>query len=461
VEIVVVIVVALLALGGYVGYHRELARRESAWTEFARRFGLTHDPGGIVRKPRVRGSVDGFALRLETVERRDGESQETFTRLVVSGGGRIPPDLTLGNEGFFSAVMRSIGRGDVATGDAGFDDAIRVGGDAAVALALLGHDTRRAIESAIGNGIALERGDLVWEKAGRSADVDLLDSKARELLDLANRLSIRESEIAGRLLANVRSDPSPEARRRSLEALFERYPGRDGTIEAARAALRETSGETCAIAAEALPGDEGADALAALARNPSASEAARVRALRALARSGDAARAGPAVESALASPGREPALRRAAVAAAGDLRLASALPRLIALSDGASGELAAALATAIGAIGSAEGESAALRLLARDETAVRIAAASALGEIGGRDAVAPLLSLTGGILPFGELRAAATEAVRAIQARLGPAERGGLALSDVLRADGALSEPDAPAGGLSVPAERAEDPERT
>jgi len=432
------------------------ARRNKSWTGYAQRLGLKSDPGGFGRGPSVTGSLEGFPIRLEKVTRGTGKSEAQFTRLTVFGRGKIPPDLSLGAEGFVSAALRRVGRGDVATGDERFDAATRVQGDPAAARAALDATTRDGVRLAVRRGVRLEDACLIWETPGIEYD-RTLERTTRELVGLARGLSLEGTTIPARLARNVRTDPSPGVRRRSFETLIERFPEAADTAEAARAALHESSPETRVLAAEALPGDEGFETLESVTLSTEAEDDVRIRALRSLVRRADAPRAAALVRSALGASSAP--LCRAAVAAAGERRLAEALPHLAAMVDAADAETRTALATALGEIGDAGGEGAALALLGSAEPLVRVAAARALGRIGGKDAVEPLLALTGGLLPFGDLRAAAADAVRAIQARLGPADRGGLALSDVLRADGALSDPSAPDGGLSLSEARRREPE--
>jgi len=433
-------------------------RRRKVWTGYARSLGLANDPGGFGRGPRVTGSVDGFPIRLEPIWRGTGRARRRYTRLTVFGRGKIPPDLSLHAEGFVSSALRAVGRGDVETGDAAFDATTRVLGDRAAALAALDADTRRRVRLSVMRGVRLDDSNLIWEGPGIVSNAARLEDTTRDLVALASGLSLEGTTVPARLERNVRSDSSPGVRRRSLETLLERYPEAKETTEACRAALHESSPETRVFAAEALPGDEGFETLEAVALSTVVGDDVRVRALRSLVRRAEPRRAAALVQAALGAAPSE--ARRAAVVAAGELRLADALPRLVAMVGSADAATRVALATALGEIGAAGGEGAALALLDSDEPLVRVAAARALGRIGGKDAVEPLLALSRGLLPFGDVRAAAADAVRAIQARLGPAERGGLAVSDVLRADGALSEPSAPDGGLSMPGDRPADPER-
>jgi HEAT repeat protein len=444
-----VVIACAVAVAALIAAVMRKERARLAFAEFARRLDLAYDPGSFRRGPSVTGSLHEFPIVLDSFTRGAGDSRRRYTRIIVHGRRLIPENLSLGPEGFLSSLQKALGARDYEIGDTAFDAAARISCDPIEALAVLSSDTRRRFERLLAEGVGVGNGNIVWETRGLAGDPNRLIALTEEMTALACALSLDDREIPARLLANVCHDDSPVVRRKSLEALLDRYARAAETTKAVRAALEDDERDTRVVAAEALPGDEGFETLSGVALSELASDGARARAISFISRRYDAVRSGPIVETALASRARP--VRHAAVVAAGSLRLRSALPRLVAMAKAVEGDTAVAVAEALGAIGDAEGEGAALSLLASGDTRVRVAAARALERIGGRSAVEPLFALTGGILPFGELRSAATSAVRAIQSRLGPAERGGLSMAEILRADGALGFPVAGDGSLTTP----------
>lgn len=87
--------------------------------------------------------------------------------------------------------------------------------------------------------------------------------------------------------------------------------------------------------------------------------------------------------------------------------------------------------------------------LARAEGEAKVTAARLLGEIGGREAVAPLHAAAPGILGETDLRRAITAALAAVKSRLGDVAPGELALADETADAGAVSLADE-RGALSV-----------
>jgi hypothetical protein len=120
-----------------------------------------------------------------------------------------------------------------------------------------------------------------------------------------------------------------------------------------------------------------------------------------------------------------PALQRAAVRAVGTSRDESALEALCALAEGcADAALGEELAGALARLGGSRVEGALLSLLACEPAQIKRAAAEALGKVGTIRAVEPMLPLAKGVLS-GAAGAAAREAIRSIQERLGDAPAGG------------------------------------
>jgi len=145
----------------------------------------------------------------------------------------------------------------------------------------------------------------------------------------------------------------------------------------------------------------------------------------------------PRVARALDLPSE--ALRVAAVRAAGEAGDGSPLLARPDLARTTEAGLGVALAEALGKASGAAGESMLLDLLKADAVAVKVAAAKALGAVGTVRAVEPLLPFTQGLFAAGELKDAARDAVRGIQARLGEVEAGGLSVVDERVGEGGLS----------------------
>lgn len=445
-------IVFVVAFGAFMLVTRfgNYRKARSAWQEFARRRGYEFEAGGAFRTQAVRGRAGDVSVTLDTFSRGSGKSRTTYTRLVVDPRGLVPGSIEIKKEGFAASIAKAFGGEDVETGDAAFDAAARVRGDSETILAALDDKTRRRIERALGAGVTISKGVLSWEAAGWFHDLDTLLYLESEMTALAQALSIPVGGIPGRLRENVERDSSPPMRRRCLETLLANYPDHEATAAAARAALGDRAAEVRAIAAESLRG-EGDATLVAVALDDTAPGPVRARAIDAIGARFAPGTARPVVSRALdAPPG--PA-RAAAIRWAGRLRCDGAAERLaamVAARDGLDAATGEAIGSALGVLGDPRGERAAIALLSHEDASVRLAAVKALAKIGGRDAVEPLLPFSKSLLDFGDLKPAAAGAIRAIQSRLGGAERGALSMAEILKTDGALSTPESESGGLAV-----------
>ena len=118
----------------------------------------------------------------------------------------------------------------------------------------------------------------------------------------------------------------------------------------------------------------------------------------------------------------------------------SVLPRVIEIGDAAQGQRVVAVAGILQLLPDASSEPALLRWLAQKDPAVRTACAMVLGDLGSAAAVEALLIVAREAGPMDhQVGSEERKAIAKIQARLGPAERGTLALSEALQAEGAVS----------------------
>ncbi len=233
-------------------------------------------------------------------------------------------------------------------------------------------------------------------------------------------MAVPASEHPTLLAQTAARDPIAAVRIRARTALFLHHPDSAAARDTAHAALRQELAPTTTLLAASCLGHEGLDRVEPLLRDPRAR--AEVRAL------------------ALA--------RYAAIVPGLGAQLAAEL------LETPEAPVAAAAATALGTHRGRAAEPLLLGALHRGGE-VAVAAAHALGAVGTAAALGPLRTYASALLTGAELTRAASEAVLAIEARTGPAERGALSLG--CAHTGSLSPTDAEAGRVSPvrPAERA------
>lgn len=236
----------------------------------------------------------------------------------------------------------------------------------------------------------------------------------RDVLRLAESLRPGE-DVPAWLLANLRKEPVGAVRRTLLGVLVGRYPGHPATGEALRVAATDPDDLVQVDAAIALGGPEGRDALLDIVTNASSTDAAAARAVRELG-------SGLPVDRACVTAAR--------VRLAGHLRTAEAC--LDVITHGGR-EHAAMVAD----------------ILSREYGVLAVAAARALGRIGGRPAIAVLHDAEARLSANAELCAAVRDSVAAIHGRLVGAETGQVSMA--AEGQGRISPAADDAGHLTMP----------
>ncbi len=324
---------------------------------------------------------DVLDVVVDTVS-KGGSVNYMYTRARVSGPV-IPATLSIAAEGFFTRTFKSP---DIQIGHKPTDDALRIQGDDASALAVLGAETRDAIVSGVKKAAwVIDEGVVVHEIRGVLSK-DKVIAFVREVFDFVEHFRMDRHTIDERLRDNGISDPVPDVRLRNLRELASRIDR-----SAAVRGLAEEAGRAACT-----------------------SDDPRIR-LEGVAMVGD--------EATLA----------AVAAGASDL----------------GAEAGSRLAQLLAWRPIPTGEAALVGLLDHGSDGVKGAAADALGAIGSLSAVETLYDHANKRFG-GDLKRRASTAIAAIQAREGAGARGGLSLAAPSGAEGGLSLPEALEGGLSM-----------
>lgn len=429
--------VLIAAAGVVAGLSTNLAhtrRVKRVWAEVARELGLIQVSDRGVLAPTVRAATsDGLRVSAEVIRRRHGAK----TRVEVAAPSLLPETLELRRESLVTAFEKRFDHPDVETGDEAFDRAVFARGHPSLVVALLNAETRDGVLRLLRAGGWVARGQVVLETHGSLADREKFRRHLEELVDLARRLCAPR-DPAALLAANAGRDSLPGVRLRNLELLVERFPERAETKDALRAALEDRDPAVRLHAARSL-GPEGHPVLDALACASDTPERIAVEAIRAIGRAVGAQRAAALLDRALAAERRDLAL--AAVEALGQAGGPRAAERLTPLLAEADEELAAAAVRGLVATGDPRTPAALVTALDHRGRPVRLAAAAALGQAGGVEAVPALRAAVAAHPTDLGLRRAVAGAIAAIQERAGASagqlalaagEAGGLALAEGL-----------------------------
>jgi hypothetical protein len=251
------------------------------------------------------------------------------------------------------------------------------------------------------------------------------------------------------LLENLEHDPDVSVRSRAADVLLSDLPQLRQTTLAI--ALRDASPEVRFAAARHLKAGSF-EIIQRVIRDPLASDGLTERALRHLIRRFKPERTVPVLRQVLLEGDRH--LLRIAVRHLGELRHEPAvawLDELVRSLVDPSGEIAIAVAQALGSLGTSDAEPTLLLLLDQENVDVKLSAAEALGSVGTRRAVEKLLAATKSARLDRRLKTAADTAIQAIRSRLGPFGTGALSLVETGGEQGALSIDGSAPGALSPP----------
>lgn len=338
-------------------------------------------------------------------------------------------------------------------------------GDEALAAGLL--DSAFWDATALGDVLTIDDGFLCVtspfaERDGRAGDL------TRALLGVAQRLlsaDLRSKEGTARLLLERLDDPSAKLRSQVIELLLNRFEGTEEARLAKARALEDPYPQVRFAAARHM-GEEAFEIIVTVIEDESADDGLRQRALRNLLNRFPLTRTQPLLRRILVGNADEERSQRPALSGLesraaqylGEQRCVEAIPWMEKAAQTADTVTAVQIARALENIQDPGASAVLVRLFRRRTLEVKIAAAEALGAVGGLDAVALLKPIASSSNVDPELRVAASTAVGLIQSRHGPASAGALA---VVGSGGELSVGVGEAGTLSAPSRPASDDDDT
>lgn len=423
---------------------RDQGLNDRIWREAAARLGLEFVPEvWPLRGRALRGARE--AVRVEVTE--VGRGKSTGSRLVVESLD-VDARLELTRESVFRQIDKLLTGDDVLTGDESFDRAVHVRGEPALALAVLGEDTRARVLALVANRSAEvreQRFTLLLESVDLSTQ-DLVQD-AGDAIELVQELALPKAQVPEALARHARAEARPEVRLRMLEVLTARFPKSAQALQALQESLADSDARVRFFAATHGVGAPVIEALRELVNDSLQDASRRIAALNHLVAAFPDEDHSALLSSLLDRA--EPALRQAAAAIVGLRKDRRHFESLRNLALYGSPELQAAGALALGLLGDLRAESTLLGLLLTDAPVAQEAAAHALGELGTLRAVERLRELTPGLTARAAVREAALLAIRRIQARHSVADGGSLSLVGEHGLEGAVSVAESP-GAVSV-----------
>lgn len=378
----------IMGMGGIVAYY--LFKRYTVvpedpliavWKKHAHELGLTY-----VCAFELEGARDGFSVKAEIFSTGSGKNKATRTRITVTGN--LPTAFSIKAEGFMSKVFGV----DIEVGDPVFDKAAKVLGDESAALSVLDAEARETLQRLVPRNWAFEDGAWVLVTSGRLGDE--LSGRIAEGIELAHAVRDGRGDVSARLKVIAATDPLVQVRRRALERLVADFAVRLVTREALIAAVSDVDPTLRLFAALQLG---NTSALADLAQ-----------------------------DAALAAEVRLEAFEGLVQRAPHEARTRETTAAWLTYKNGQG--LRAAALSALSTVPHDQAQSTLIEALVAADEGVKLAAIRSLGAIGTVEAVAALGPLRDTF--FGSvLKGAASDAILAIQSRVGSADAGALSIA--------------------------------
>lgn len=176
---------AALAAAGFATASSK--RIHNAWTAAAADLGFQIVPGGLVKGPRLHGSLRGIHIEIDIEDRGDGESSDKYTRYRLL----YPPapiSIALSKQNFGSVFKRFFGGRDVLIGDPGFDERVMIDTEDPIhASQFLSPARRMAVLSLFESWdkATVTQASILVERRGVETDPQLLATNVRRLADIA------------------------------------------------------------------------------------------------------------------------------------------------------------------------------------------------------------------------------------------------------------------------------------
>lgn len=418
---VTVVVAATAVFEGVRSARVRIWAMDHTWGRAAEKLGLQSSAATVFRYPRLTGTKGDLVVSIRVDH--DGD------RIVYEVSG-ISRSVALGSERLAAAVRYA--GADYQVGVPAFDAAVRVGGHEREAVTLLFDPDLRALALQVFRDYdgVLEEGTLTFSARGLKPSSDSLVSHGRLLLDLATAIEKRLRVPENKRLERAMKSKEGTVAQRALELLVEAEPTAASTVEACAEFLLQPRTPHARLLAARHAGEPGVAHLEELYRDVRETPVeVRAAALEHLVVSSPPEERGALLEKALRDSRRP--VRLAAIRLVHRLGgLDTARLAALATHPGVDREEQLAIAAALADIGGTDAERALLALLATTDLDVRIAAASGLAYQGTIAAVVPLRDAAEESgFRGGALKAAALDAIAAIQGRVPASAAGGLALA--------------------------------
>lgn len=196
-EVAFVFLIIMVVVGGIIMSAHQSKQLDQAWSNVARKLGLSYQAGSMMQERMLSGTLDGCVLHVQTITRGSGKNAKKYTRYRVSYPRPLGIQFTITRQGFMSGLTKALGAQDIEVGDPHFDQLAMIkGSDPPAVVEFLTPERRGKIARAMAelNDVEIDGATIQAVYYGRESAEAILIQKIQRMVEFA-RSMVREAGV--------------------------------------------------------------------------------------------------------------------------------------------------------------------------------------------------------------------------------------------------------------------------
>lgn len=191
-EVAFVFLIIMIVVGGIIMSAHQSKQLDQAWSNVARKLGLSYQAGSLMQERMLSGTLDGCVLQVQTFTRGSGKNAKKYTRYRVNYPRPLGIELTITRQGFMSGLTKALGAQDIEVGDANFDQLAMIKGpDPRAVVEFLTPERRGKISRAMAelNDVEIDGVSVQAVYYGRESAEASLIQKIQRMVEFARSMA--------------------------------------------------------------------------------------------------------------------------------------------------------------------------------------------------------------------------------------------------------------------------------
>ena len=197
-EVAIVFLIIMVVVGGIIMSAHQSKQLDQAWSNVARKLGLSYQAGSMMQERMLSGTLDGCAVQVQTITRGSGKNAKRYTRYRVNYPRPLGIAFTITRQGFMSGLTKALGAQDIEVGDLNFDQLVMIKGpDSRAVVEFLTPERRGKIARAMAdlNDVEIDGATIQSVYYGRESAEAVLIQKIQRMVEFA-RSMVREAGVS-------------------------------------------------------------------------------------------------------------------------------------------------------------------------------------------------------------------------------------------------------------------------